>query len=85
MIVLWIAAALILTALLAAVVRIVVGPDDTNRAVAADLLFFAVIALIGLVGAANGAVGTFDLILIASLVGFLSAVSLARALTRGRR
>ncbi|GAA1972968.1 hypothetical protein GCM10009718_06100 [Isoptericola halotolerans] len=62
-----------------------VGPDDTNRTVAADLLFFAVIALIALAGVGSGATGTFDLVLVASLIGFLSAVSLARALTRGRR
>ncbi|WP_277208920.1 monovalent cation/H+ antiporter complex subunit F [Isoptericola croceus] len=85
MIVLWTAATLIVASLLAAVWRILVGPDDANRAVAADLLFFAVIALIGLVGAGTGATGTFDLVLVASLTGFLAAVSLARALTRGKR
>lgn len=85
MIVLWIAVGLIVASLLAAAVRMVAGPDDTNRSVATDLMFFAVIALIALVGTIFGAQGTFDLVLVATLVGFLSAISLARALTRGKR
>ncbi|WP_265520847.1 monovalent cation/H+ antiporter complex subunit F [Oerskovia flava] len=85
MIALTVAAGLVVLAMLAAAYRMIAGPDDANRAVAADLFFFAIIAIIAIVGVATESVGTFDLVLVASLVGFLSALSLARALTRGER
>lgn len=65
--------------------RIVVGPTRADRVVAADLLTFAIIALVALVGARAASDATLDLVLVATLVAFLSAVSLARALTRGWR
>lgn len=65
--------------------RIVVGPTRADRAVAADLLTFAIVALIAVVGARAYSTATLDLVLVATLVAFLSAVSLARALTRGWR
>lgn len=65
--------------------RIVVGPTPADRAVAADLLTFAIVALIALVGARVQSPATLDLVLVATLVAFLSSVSLARALTRGWR
>ncbi|WP_432545765.1 monovalent cation/H+ antiporter complex subunit F [Kineococcus sp. SYSU DK004] len=80
-----VAAVLVLAAVVAATVRMVRGPRDADRVVAADLLFFAVIALIALLGLRVGSDGTFDLVLVATLVGALSAMSLARLLTRGRR
>lgn len=70
---------------LAATIKMLQGPSNADRAVAADLLMFAVLGLIALIGVRSGSIATFDLLLIASLVGFLSALSLARALTRGRR
>jgi len=70
---------------LAAVARMLRGPTDADRAVAADLLMFSVLGLIALVGVRSDSIATFDLLLIATVVGFLSALSLARALTRGRR
>lgn len=66
-------------------VRMLRGPHDADRAVAADLLMFAVLALIVLIGVRSGSIAAFDLVLVGTLVGFLSALSLARALTRGRR
>ena len=65
--------------------RMYLGPNDANRAVASDLLFFAIIGLIALVGLLTGSGAVFDLVLVATLVGFLAALSLARALTNGRR
>jgi multicomponent Na+:H+ antiporter subunit F len=72
-------------ALLISVLRIVLGPTAADRTVAADLLTFSVIGLLALYGTKHASQGTFDLILVATLVAFLAAVSLARALTRGRR
>lgn len=65
--------------------RMYLGPNDANRAIASDLLFFAVIGLIALVGVLVASAAVFDLVLVATLVGFLAALSLARALTNGRR
>lgn len=65
--------------------RIVMGPTPADRAVAADLLTFAIVALLALIGLRAGSTATLDLVLVATLVAFLSAVSLARALTRGWR
>ena len=70
---------------LAAAVRMLRGPTDADRAVAADLMMFAALALIALFGVRSGSLAAFDLVLIGTLVGFLAALSLARALTRGRR
>lgn len=70
---------------LVAGVRMFRGPNDANRAIASDLLFFAVIGLIALFGVLAMAPTVFDLVLIATLVGFLATLSLARALTKGRR
>lgn len=72
-------------ALLVSVYHIARGPTPADRVVAADLLTFSIVALVALVGTRIGRIGTFDLILIATLVAFLAAVSLGRALTGGRR
>lgn len=71
--------------LLVATLRIVRGPTPADRVVASDLLTFSVVGLIALIGTRFVREGTFDLVLIATLVTFLSAISLARALTRGKR
>ncbi|MDO5494477.1 MAG: monovalent cation/H+ antiporter complex subunit F [bacterium] len=71
--------------LIASAVQISRGPTPADRAIAADLLTFSLVALIALVGVRLGRVGTFDLVVAATAVAFLAAVSLARALTGGRR
>lgn len=65
--------------------RMWTGPDDANRAVASDLLFFCVIALFAIIGSLLMLRQMFDIVLIATVVGFLASISLARAITRGRR
>lgn len=76
---------LLLITIAAAAVRMARGPGDADRAVAADLLFFAIIGLIALLGVRVASSATFDIVLVATLVGFLATVSLARAVTRGKR
>lgn len=73
------------SSVLVAGVRMFRGPNDANRAIASDLLFFAVVGLIALFGVLAMSPPVFDLVLIATLVGFLATLSLARALTKGRR
>lgn len=65
--------------------RIVRGPTEADRAVGADLFAFSIIAMIALVGVRAGSGGVFDLVLVATLVAFLSALALARLLNRGAR
>lgn len=71
--------------LLIATLRIVRGPTPADRVVAADLLTFSAVGLLALLGTRFVREATFDLVLIATLVTFLSAVALARALVRGTR
>lgn len=80
-----IAIAIVIVAMLATTFRIVTGPTDADRVVAADLLLFGAVGLVALIGIRLMAAFTFDIVLIAALVGFLGALSLARALTRGKR
>lgn len=71
--------------MIAVAYRIITADTDADRAVSADLLMFCFTGLLAMIGVILGGAFFFDLILVASVVGFLSAVSLARALTRGRR
>ncbi|GAA1054005.1 multicomponent Na+:H+ antiporter subunit F [Dietzia sp. 2505] len=65
--------------------RMVRGPHAGDRAIAADLLFFAFIALLALVGVRVDSPFVYDLVLVATLVGLVSALSLARLMSGGRR
>ncbi|WP_430593189.1 monovalent cation/H+ antiporter complex subunit F [Humidisolicoccus flavus] len=70
---------------IAATYRMLVGPTEADRAIAGDLLLFGMVGLLTLFGVRIENAATFDLVLVASFVGFLSALSLARVLTRGQR
>lgn len=76
---------IIAVACLASAYRILAGPTEADRAVAGDLLLFGFVGLIALYGIRVDNEYTFDIVLVAALVGFLSALSLARAITRGKR
>lgn len=76
---------LLLLACLASTYRMIAGPTEADRVIAADLLLFGIVGVIALAGVRMASAGTFDIVLVASLVGFLGALSLARALTRGTR
>ncbi|MEJ5912973.1 monovalent cation/H+ antiporter complex subunit F [Pseudokineococcus sp. 1T1Z-3] len=80
-----VALVLVLVALAAAVVRLLRSDDDAGRVLAGDLVYFCVLGLIALLGVRVASTATFDLVLVGTLVGLLSSVSLARLLTRGRR
>lgn len=80
-----IAIAIVATACLASTYRMLWGPDDADRVVAGDLLLFGIIGLLALLGVRLASPYVFDIVLVAALVGFLGALSLARALTRGKR
>lgn len=80
-----IAIVLLALACLAATYRMLVGPTEADRVIGGDLLLFGIIGLILLFGVRTPNIFAFDITLIATLVGFLGALSLARALTRGKR
>ncbi|MCV7709541.1 monovalent cation/H+ antiporter complex subunit F [Micrococcus luteus] len=79
------AIALLTVSALVSAYRIVVGPLDADRAVSGDLLTFSVLGMLVLFGVRADNPWTLDLVLIAAVVAFLSGMSLARALTRGKR
>lgn len=66
-------------------VRAYLGPRTSDRAVAADLIFFATIGLLALIGLRTNIEALFDIILIATLLGFMAAISMARLGSGGRR
>ncbi len=76
---------LLVLASLASTYRMLDGPTEADRVIAADLMLFGMIGIVALVGVRAASTSTFDLVLVASVVGFLGALSLARALTRGAR
>ncbi|NLU83517.1 pesticidal protein Cry26Aa [Rhodococcus sp. HNM0569] len=65
--------------------RILKGPTDADRGAAADMIFFAFVGALAVLGLQMVEGLVFDLMLIASVVGFLSTMSLARLITRGQR
>lgn len=80
-----IAVILLAAGMLLAAFRAYRGPRITDRAVAADLIFFAIIGLIALIGLRTDIEALFDIILIATLLGFMAAISMARLGSGGRR
>ncbi|SFO76087.1 multicomponent Na+:H+ antiporter subunit F [Geodermatophilus dictyosporus] len=73
-------AALVVLALAlgAATLRLVAGPTDADRALAVDLGFAVVVAAIALLAVRLDRPALLDLVLVATLVGFLSTVAFAR-------
>ncbi|WP_229676055.1 monovalent cation/H+ antiporter complex subunit F [Hoyosella rhizosphaerae] len=61
------------------------GPRDADRAVAADLVFFAFIGVVALFGLRMATEIVLDIVLVATVVGFLATLSVARLATRGQR
>ena len=68
-----------------AVVRVWRGPTAGNSAVAGDLIFFAFIGAVAVVGVAFSMAAVMDVIVISALLGFLSVLSLARLMQGGKR
>jgi multicomponent Na+:H+ antiporter subunit F len=68
-----------------AVLRAWKGPTAGNSAVAGDLIFFAFIGAVAVLGVMLPITAVMDIILISSLLGFLSVLSLARLIQGGKR
>lgn len=84
-IVLWLTIAILAAAILVGLFRVATAPDAASRAVVGDLVFFSAIGVIAVIGLLKGSAASVDATLIASVLGILATVALARILTRGRR
>lgn len=82
---LWIATALLALAVLLGLVRIMTAKDGATRAVVGDLVFFACVGVLVIQGMLHDSAVSVDAALIASILGILATIALARILTRGRR
>lgn len=67
------------------VVRAWKGPTAGNSAVAGDLIFFAFVGAVAVLGVWLRIDAVMDIILIAALLGFLSVLSLARLIQGSKR
>jgi len=68
-----------------AAVRAWRGPTAGDSAVAGDLIFFAFVGAVAVLGVVLSINAVMDIILIAALLGFLSVLSLARLMQGGKR
>lgn len=80
-----ITAVLLVATLPALLYRAIAGPSKADRALAADFTLFVTIGLIALTGVGLASSATFDLVLVATAVGFLATLALARLITRQKR
>lgn len=78
--------ALILLAvtLLPAIWRVATGPTDPDRAIAADHAFYVLVGSMALLALRLDRLMLLDLVVVGTLVGFISAVVLARFVGRRR-
>lgn len=65
-----------------ALVRAVRGPHTADRALAADLGFFTIVAAIGLMAVRSGYAAFLDVVLVATLLGFLATIALGALIGR---
>lgn len=72
-----VALALVAAGFLLALVRVVRGPSVADRAVGADVALSAVVATTALVALRTGAEQFLDVVLVATLLGFLATVALS--------
>lgn len=77
--------ALLALSVVLAAIRAWKGPTAGNSAVAGDLIFFAFIGAVAVLGVLLSITAVMDIILIAALLGFLSVLSLARLIQGGTR
>lgn len=65
--------------------RILIGPSSGDRGAGADLVFFSFVGLVAVVGVRLDTELVVDVVLVCALVGFLSALSIARLISGGKR
>ena len=65
------------------IVRAIRGPSVADRALAADLCLYVIVASIALLALRTGYAEFLDVVLIATLLGFLATVALGALISRG--
>lgn len=81
----WIAIAILSAGILLGLYRIVTATDGASRAVVGDLVYFSAIGIMVLLGMLVRSAVVVDAALIASVLGIVATIALARLLTRGER
>lgn len=81
----WIAIAILSAGILLGLYRIVTATDGASRAVVGDLVYFSAIGIMVLLGMLVRSAVVVDAALIASVLGIVTTIALARILTRGER
>lgn len=82
---LWTATIVLALAVFLGLVRVFTATDSATRAVVGDLVFFSCVGILIIQGLLHNSAVAVDAALIASILGILATVALARILTRGRR
>lgn len=80
----WLDAALVVLAVTfgLALLRAVIGPSVADRAVAADVALYVIVAAFALLALRAGTSAFLDVVLIATLLGFLATVALGMLVGR---
>lgn len=81
-VVLYISLACVFISGAAVLYRIILGPTDADRAIAADMLLVVCVALFCLFGMYYDFTSVIDVLMIAPIAGFLSSLALARLISR---
>lgn len=84
-VILWATVAILTLAAVLGIARVMTATDDATRAVVGDLVYFCAVGVMIMMLMATDSSVTFDVALIAALLGILSTIALSRILTRGRR
>lgn len=79
------ALAAIVIAMVLSMYRILRGPSGADRGAGSDMIFFGFVSLVALLGVRLSTSLLVDIVLVATLVGLLAAVSLARLTAGGKR
>ncbi len=66
----------------AVMIRIIIGPSESDRAAASDMILATIVALFVLLGLLLDFPSMLDLLLVVSSAGFLSSLALVRLILR---
>ena len=81
----WVAIGLLAVSVLLGLLRVMTAPDSATRGVVGDLVFFSCIGILAMFGMLHHSSVSVDAALLASILGILATIALARIMTRGRR
>lgn len=77
-----VALGVLVVAFAVALVRVAIGPSLADRTMAADVCLYVVVAVLGLLAVRQDSEAFLDVVVVATLLGFLAGVALARLIGR---